>query len=704
MSFNWNLANWSVYEHFIESIDWNTVFISCVSCNDYWAVFKSILLFGNEHFVPKSLPKDCQAKNIDQPRFIKNLILKKKKLWRIRKLDPSESNTNKYNALVSKIKLKTSNLTSITENKILQSNNLGKLYKHINARLTHKTGIAPLYDCAGNIVLDDATKAEVLNKHFVNVGKPDNGVIPLFSEVVKSDIDHVCFDSGSVFKIISGLKSNSAAGPDSIPACLLKNLKTVISYPLSVIFNLILQTGVVPDEWKRAIVTPVFKKGNSSEPNNYRPISLTSIVSKIFESVIKMNISNHLANNNLISKNQHGFLSLHSTTTNLMECMNDWTSILDSGEVVKVLYIDFMKAFDVVSVPKLLYKLKQIGIKGMLLSCIESFLTSRKQCVRVCSSYSDYLPIVSGVPQGSVLGPFLFLIFINDLTNILDNDLSAKLFADDLKSYQNSGYRRDPNKMQSSLDAIVAWAEQWQLSLSVPKCGSVLLQSKHIFNDTDDLFVNNVSLPVLNSVKDLGVIVDCRLSFEEHISSIVNKAKQRIYLIFKSFTTRNINVLVFAYKTYILPIVDYCSNVWCPSKLGDIDRLEKIQRYFTKRLQGLWDIPYCNRLQICCLPSLEQRRLYSDLILCFKIVHKLIALDFDNFFVLDPNTRTRGHNFKLLMPKWNTQHRHHFFAVRIVPVWNSLSFELVNSQSVNSFKTGLFNTDLNKFLLRPWHS
>ena len=218
------------------------------------------------------------------------------------------------------------------------------------------------------------------------------------------------------------------------------------------------------------------------------------------------------------------------------------------------------------------------------------------------------------------------------------------------------------------------------------------------------MFVNNVSLPVLNSVKDLGVIVDCRLSFEEHISSIVNKAKQRIYLIFKSFTTRNINVLDFAYKTYILPIVDYCSNVWCPSKLGDIDRLEKIQRYFTKRLQGLWNIPYCNKLQICCLPSLEQRRLYSDLVLCFKIVHKLIALDFDNFFVLDPNTRTRGHNFKLLMPRWNTQHRHNFFSVRIVPVWNSLSFELVNSQSVNSFKTGLFKTDINKFLLRPWHS
>ena len=203
----------------------------------------------------------------------------------------------------------------------------------------------------------------------------------------------------------------------------------------------------------------------------------------------------------------------------------------------------------------------------------------------------------------------------------------------------------------------------------------------------------------MNQLKT-GVLVDSKLTFSDHIDSVVAKAKKRMFLIFKSFESRDIQLFVFAFKTYILPIVEYCSSIWYPSKLEDIDRVEKIQRSFTKRLYGLQKLSYRDRLVACSLPSLELRRLRADIVLCFKIVHKLIALDFDDFFVLDCNTKTRGHNFKLKIPKSNTSLRLKFFSVRIVPVWNSLSVSMVNCLTIASFKTLLKTHNLSKFLKR----
>ena len=404
----------------------------------------------------------------------------------------------------------------------------------------------------------------------------------------------------------------------------------------------------------------------------------------------------------LISKQQHGFLKMHSTVTNLLECLNDWTSSLDNKRFVKILYVDFAKAFDVVSIPKLMYKLKKFGITGLLYSCIESFLTNRVQQVKVGNATSESLSLVSGTPQGSVLGPFLFLLYINDLPDVFIDEFRSKLFADDLKSYNMFDYRVNPDSVQFALDSLVSWSKSWQLQLSVPKCGSVLLKGKSPFEDTNELVIDNNPLAVFESVKDLGVILDNKLSFSLHIDGVVSKAKQRMFLIFKSFVSRDIGLLMFAYKAYILPIVDYCSTIWFPNKLDDIDRVEKVQRSFTKRLYGLKNMSYKDRLIACSLPSLELRRLRTDIVLCFKIFHKFIALDFNDFFTLDVNCRTRGHNFKLNMPKSNTSLRLRFFSVRIVPVWNSLPHALVNCSTVKSFKKGLNFHNLSNFLKRDF--
>ena len=233
------------------------------------------------------------------------------------------------------------------------------------------------------------------------------------------------------------------------------------------------------------------------------------------------------------------------------------------------------------------------------------------------------------------MGSFLFLIYINDLPDLFENDVISKLYADDLKSYNTYDYRVNPSKTERSLKLISDWAEIWQLKLSIQKCGSLLLKGKYNYIDTQDLFINEDLLSVLESVKDLGIIVDSQLSFTPHIDSVIARAKQRIYLIFKSFKSRSITMLMTAYKTYILPILDYCSSVWSPQKLSDIDNLENVQRYFTKRLHKLWHSSYADRLIKCNIVSLEKRRLITDLILCFKIINNVVELKFDDFFTFD---------------------------------------------------------------------
>ena len=182
---------------------------------------------------------------------------------------------------------------------------------------------------------------------------------------------------------------------------------------------------------------------------------------------------------------------------------------------------------------------------------------------------------------------------------------------------------------------------------------------------------------------------------------MVSGAKSRCFLLFKSFICRDIDIMIFAFKVYVLPVLEYCSSIWCPSKLTDIDRIEKVQRSFTKKLTGLSNLPYKERLVLCKLPSLELRRLWNDLTLCFKIVHNQIAITFTDFFEFDNNPHgTRGNKFKLKIPFARSTVRKNFFAVRVVPPWNSLPDEVVSLTDVSVFKTKLHLVNLDVFLAR----
>src|SRR2546426_8386490 len=254
---------------------------------------------------------------------------------------------------------------------------------------------------------------------------------------------------------------------------------------------------------------------------------------------------------------------------------------------------------------------------------------------------------------------------------MVGNTAISKLFADDYKAYNSDDYRSNPQSIQTALDSVYSWSDTWQLNLSLSKCGRLLLSKGAKTVDDIDLTIGDHVLSIFDSVVDLGVTIDCGLTFAKHVKNIVSKANQRIYLIFKTFACRDIDIMIVAYISYIRLILEYFSVVWSPTRLGEIDLIEDVQRFYTKRLQGLWNLSYADRLMICGFQSLKLRRLIIDLVLVYKIVFKLVNLDFDRFFIYDKNTRTRGHNFKLCLPRCSTRVRQNFFCNQ-----NNFSLEL----------------------------
>jgi hypothetical protein len=514
-----------------------------------------------------------------------------------------------------------------------------------------------------------------------------------------SSLSIVYFDSELIRKCISRLKVKSSAGPDNLPPIMFKQLTHQLCEPLAIMFRLLMQFGEVPDGWKQANVTPIFKKGSSSDPQNYRPISLTCISCKLFESGIKLHLVQYLEDHDILSHCQHGFLSKHSACTNLLECLNDWTEGLDMKSDTFVAYIDFAKAFDRVSIPKLLLKLSHIGITGKLLSCIKSFLTHRSQRVRIDGTLSGCRSVISGVPQGSVLGPILFLIYINDITNDIPSQAIVKLFADDLKSYVRIEHDGDEQYFVATLEKLSNWADKWQLPLATAKCCWIEITNKQEVVQCP-FTLNDADLTKVNEIKDLGVLFNSNLNFSYHISGIISKAKQRLFLLQKCFVSSSSNALILAYTIYVLPLLEYCSQVWSPQHVTEINRVESVQRTFTKRLKDFQGLSYSERLTKAQLCTLELRRLRADLLLCYKILHKAVVIHTtDCFFELDVNSRTRGNSWKLKLSAARLNSRLQFYTHRTGKVWNSLSDNTVNSESILSFKKNLKSEDLSKFLL-----
>lgn len=681
---------------YLSTIDWSAVLVTSYDTNTYWKKFMEILNAGIELYVPVRRKKMLSRRvGCLYPYFIRQMLRKRKAAWRKFRRFHTQKLYDKYVQIDVKCKDAIYKFDTEKERKLVESGNVGQFYKYVNNKIISKTGIGIVKNNTGDMLHADNDKAECFNSFFSSVFTPDNNKIPsIEAKALPNSIVDVTFAYEDVVKAIHSIKAKKSAGPDGLSSSFLKGLAASISFPLMLIFSQSFQTGQLPEVWKTAVVTPVHKKGLVCDVNNYRPISLTSVCCKLMESIIKKQVLDYFLSKSIISKHQHGFLSRHSTQSQMLECINDWTLSIHNCYSVDVIYVDFSKAFDSVCHSKLLYKLESYGIGGKLIDWIGAYLSGRTQMVRIGNSFSSVVNVTSGVPQGSVLGPLLFLIYINDLCNIFGDSLSVKLFADDVKIYAELNSSDSSEKLQDGLNKLYNWSQEWQLNVSLNKCFVL-----HVGNVNPEhcYHIGGVPLKHLSQAVDLGVIVDSKLRFDKHVAHVVHKAHQRAALIRRCFKTRDPQVLFKAFTVYVRPLLEYCSSVWNPSYHCDIDKIESVQRRFTKYLKDAKDCSYTHRLRLLNAESLELRRLKADLVLVYSMFHKLSALEISSFFVKS-GVITRGHQWKLSRQFCRINCRAHFFSNRCIDVWNSLGTENVCSTSVAVFKRLLNRCDFSKFL------
>jgi len=558
-------------------------------------------------------------------------------------------------------------------------------YKYVNSKLKTKSTIPNLV-VNGDTLTSDAQKANALNSFFCSVFTRENlRDMPHF-ELPREmpTLSELTITEDMVYKKIQKLKANKSPGPDGVHPRVLKELAAVISKPLSILMQTSLNQRKLPLDWKHANVSPIFKKGKKSICTNYRPVSLTSVICKIMEAIIRDHITAHISAHKCLQQCQHGFTEGRSCATQLLRCLDIWTGMLDQGLPVDTIYLDFSKAFDSVPHQRLLQKLKAYGIRGSIHEWLQDFLTGRSQRVAINGTKSSWGEVLSGVPQGSVIGPLLFILFVNDMPDAVH--CGIQMFADDTKIYRSVSTLHDHEDFQHDLDNLCHWADTWQMAFNSGKCKVLHIGSR---NPGFDYSMQGDTLEAVVSEKDLGVTVDHQLKFDQHIENQVNKANKILGLIRRSFNFMDKDILTNLYKTLVRPHLEYCHAVTYPQFERQWKSIESVQHRATKLLSELRNLPYEQRLQRLDLPSMRYRFVRGDMIEVYKYTHHLYLTDHPPLPPAATDQSTRGHSFKLSKIRCNTTQRQKFFAPRIVNLWNSLTEDIVTSPTINTFKNRL---------------
>jgi len=427
-----------------------------------------------------------------------------------------------------------------------------------------------------------------------------------------------------IMEAIAELSVNSAAGPDGFPTSLLLNCASELAPALNIIFSRSLAQGFIPPCFKRAAIVPVFKSGDKTSPSNYRPISLTSIIMKVFERIVRKQIMSFLIKQGHLNDSQHGFRSGRSCLSALLNVFDNLMHMLDGKSTVDMVYLDFSKAFDKVDHGILLHKIRDLGITGNLGIWLFHFLSDRSHFVRLPGGVSQESPVLSGVPQGTVLGPLLFLIMISDInTNVESSSLIS--FADDTRLYHNIQSTEDCDNLQVDLNTIYDWATCNNMYFNPNKFNYIAFSSS--LNCTRSNVYTNPNFDIIPpsvNVKDLGVFMSADCSFNFHISDLTKRCSNLSGWILRTFKTRDSLTMMTLFKSLILSRLDYGSQLWSPHLVKHISQIERIQRSFTKHIAGMHDLEYKDRLSCLKLYSLQRRRERYCIIYIFKIIEGLV--------------------------------------------------------------------------------
>ena len=683
---NWRQADWEKMKMEMGQLDW-LVEMEALGTEEAWRLFKTTV----QDLVDKHVPTRIIRTN-GRPPWLTTALLQdirqKRRLWAKCRKSPTQENKNQYSKAEKDVQKKIRKAKRTVEQSLAAENNSKKFYSYIRSKTTTRTGVGPL-NVDGRTVSDCGEMAEVLNNYFGSVFQSEDldNVPKPRALPFKSKCSGVNFRPSVVKKMIRSLKSNSAPGPDGITPRFLQELVDEVAAPLGCIFTKSMAEGQVPNDWKSAHVTPIFKKGQKSSPNNYRPVSLTSVPGKVMEKVIKESMMSHLKRNKLIRNTQHGFMPNKSCTTNLLAFLESVTKAVDEGKNVDVIYLDFAKAFDLVPRQRLLEKLKAHGIDNSLLKWIGDWLKDRRQRVVLNGKASGWTHVKSGVPQGSILGPILFTIFINDLDEeVVEKVMVLLKFADDTKIGHIIDSEESWRSLQAALDLLCTWADKWEMRFNVEKCHALHLGRT---NERRPYSMNGRKLETTDMEKDIGVLICDNLKPSKQCEKAARTAQGVLSQVLRALSYRDRTVLPKIYAQYVRPHLEFAIQAWAPWQRGDIELLENVQRRMIRQVTGLQGRTYEERLGELGMETLERRRRAQDLVQAHKIIHEVDDVDSKVWFERQDQNRTRASEWGLRQSGHppRLEIRRNFFSQRVVPEWNNLPGSMRSLASQKQFRT-----------------
>ena len=659
--------------------------------NVAWTFVKSIITDAMSLYIPKFYLHPRQYPiwfNKDLRHQLKCLHTLRRRCRR----SPSTHHSSRLQQAEARFQLDATEAKSNYEASLINnfaSSGNPSIYRYINS--ITKTKQIPSTVYLGETVADnDEHKAKLFNRYFFSV----------FTSTSCKNTDHIkdssiCADSFSslvfseaeVYNALVSLDPNKATGIDGIGPKILKYCALSLFHPLCHLFNLSLSSGTIPSEWKIHLITPVYKSADRSYISNYRPISLLCNTSKVLESLIHDKIIDHVTA--IISPHQFGFLSGRSTIQQLLLFFHHIYDAVSHGYQTDTIYLDLRKAFDSVSHSKLLDKLRDFGIFGDLWNWFYCYLSDRMQCVRINSAISDFLPVISGVPQGSVLGPILFIIYVNDLPSSITSS-NILLFADDAKLFKHIIQFPHIHEFQNDLDLLYDWSVSNELNFNISKCVNLSFNNKI----PTSYNINSTSLPQLSQHCDLGLLLSYDLSWSNHYQRISAKAYKYFGLLRRIFKNcQSISAKKLLYITLVRSQLTYGSQLWNPYLIRDIVSLERIQRRATKFILNDYISDYKSRLlKLGLLPLMYVLDFYDIMFFCKALNHTSIhfnILDFVQFNHNNYNTRSSSTN-KLQYVYSSNNYLRNFYFTRLPRLWNCLPPIDLN-RPLSSIKSTIYN-------------
>lgn len=635
----------------LSSVDWQASFDNSALEDFPKALFETVLTICREYTPLKQLsPNGKKSKDRSMKAMLRKLQKLKCRLKCIESRNPSSPRSEVIRKEILDLKNKVKSHCYATLDKA-ERKAIAKMkskpkyfYKYAKKRSKVMQSITQLYDKVGTLHTDRKSLTNILQAQFVssfsNPSNPEKK-IPSLLDSVQDSLSDINLSLEDIIRAIDEIDINASCPVYSIPAPVLKNCKQELAVPLLIMWKNSISVGEVPLFYKKQLITPAYKKGSRAFPVNYRPISLTAHEIKIFERIIRDRLVNYLDKNNFLSHLQHGFRKGKSCLTQLLKHYDNILSNLLANEETDSIFLDFAKAFDKVDYEILLQKIKNLGITGKLFNWISDFLTNRQQVVVLDGVMSFVAAVISGVPQGTVLGPILFLIFINDITDSV-NHSTLSCFADDTRVSKSIASVNDSLLLQEDMDSLLLWAKSNNMEMHEDKfvymnfnCRSrnFYLPLLPFYNENLKYSIPNTTLEPSNEVKDLGITFTSNLSWSSHVFNITSAAKKKAGWVLSCFRDRSPSTMLTLYKSVVRSHLEYGCPLWNGLSLTNLRDIEAIQRSFTTKISCPAHVnTYWDRLEYLNLMSLQRRRERYVIISMWKIFHEKMSNDLQVIF------------------------------------------------------------------------